>query len=99
MNKGMKRPGRVWHRSCKTMGAGPDRGTDIPHEHGDEKMTNRRGEEAGNGKGSEERALRGIVVNAGGTRENPHPRISAFIWGGKTRPTPTLPYGRWKGAA
>jgi hypothetical protein len=27
------------------------------------------------------------------------PRIAAFIWGGKTRPTPTLPYGRWKGAA
>ena len=28
-----------------------------------------------------------------------HPRIAAFIWGGKVRPTPTLPYGRWKGAA
>ena len=28
-----------------------------------------------------------------------HPRISAFIWGGKVPPTPTLPYGRWKGAA
>jgi len=28
-----------------------------------------------------------------------HPRISAFVWGGKVRPTPTLPYGRWKGAA
>lgn len=28
-----------------------------------------------------------------------HPRISAFIWGGKVRPTPVLPYGRWKGAA
>jgi len=28
-----------------------------------------------------------------------HPRIAAFIWGGKIRPTPTLPYGRWKGAA
>ena len=27
------------------------------------------------------------------------PRIAAFIWGGKIRPTPTLPYGRWKGAA
>jgi len=27
------------------------------------------------------------------------PRISAFIWGGKVKPTPTLPYGRWKGAA
>ena len=28
-----------------------------------------------------------------------HPRIAAFIWGGKVLPTPTLPYGRWKGAA
>ncbi len=27
------------------------------------------------------------------------PRIAAFIWGGKVRPVPTLPYGRWKGAA
>lgn len=27
------------------------------------------------------------------------PRISAFIWGGKVPPAPTLPYGRWKGAA
>jgi hypothetical protein len=27
------------------------------------------------------------------------PRIAAFIWGGKIRPAPTLPYGRWKGAA
>ncbi len=28
-----------------------------------------------------------------------HPRIAAFIWGGKVRPAPTLPYGRWRGAA
>ena len=27
------------------------------------------------------------------------PRISAFIWGGKVRPSPTLRFGRWKGAA
>jgi hypothetical protein len=33
------------------------------------------------------------------SEEGDHPRISAFIWGGKVRPTPTLPYGRWKGAA
>jgi len=26
------------------------------------------------------------------------PRIAAFIWGGKVRPTPTLPYGRWRAA-
>ncbi|HEX7118443.1 MAG TPA: hypothetical protein VF212_06625 [Longimicrobiales bacterium] len=24
------------------------------------------------------------------------PVISAFIWGGKIRPVPTLPFGRWK---
>lgn len=24
------------------------------------------------------------------------PVISAFIWGGKVRPVPTLPFGRWK---
>jgi hypothetical protein len=33
------------------------------------------------------------VGNGGG------PRIAAFIWGGKVPPAPTLPYGRWKGAA
>jgi len=27
------------------------------------------------------------------------PRIAAFIWGGKVKPSPTLAYGRWKGAA
>lgn len=38
---------------------------------------------------------RGIVI-----RDRPAPQrrpvISAFIWGGKVRPMPTLPYGRWK---
>jgi hypothetical protein len=24
----------------------------------------------------------------------PRPRITAFIWGGKVRPVPALPYGR-----
>jgi hypothetical protein len=24
----------------------------------------------------------------------PRPRIAAFIWGGKVRPVPALPYGR-----
>lgn len=27
------------------------------------------------------------------------PVISAFIWGGKVRPIPTLPFGRWKTTA
>ncbi len=47
------------------------------------------------------RPLRGIVIRRGdqeaaGRRP---PRIAAFIWGGKVRPNPTLPFGRWKGAA
>ena len=29
----------------------------------------------------------------------PAPRITAFIWGGKVRPQPTLPFGRWKHVA
>jgi hypothetical protein len=43
--------------------------------------------------------LRGIVIARGLPPATQQPRISAFIWGGKVRPTPTLPYGRWKGAA
>jgi len=27
------------------------------------------------------------------------PVIAAFIWGGKVRPAPTLPYGRWRQTA
>lgn len=27
------------------------------------------------------------------------PVISAFIWGGRVRPVPTLPFGRWKSNA
>jgi len=41
--------------------------------------------------------LRGIVINRGHPPVPARPRISAFIWGGKVRPAPTLPYGRWKG--
>jgi len=41
--------------------------------------------------------LRGIVIARGDVPTPERPRISAFIWGGKVRPTPTLPYGRWKG--
>jgi hypothetical protein len=64
-------------------------------------MTRKTGWGGGNGTepGSGE-PLPGIVI-AGGRRpeESSAPRIAAFIWGGKVRPTPTLPYGRWKGAA
>ena len=47
------------------------------------------------------RRIPGIVI-ANGQRLAPlpsEPRIAAFIWGGKVRPAPTLPYGRWRGAA
>lgn len=27
------------------------------------------------------------------------PVITAFVWGGKVRPVPTLPFGRWKPSA
>ena len=37
----------------------------------------------------------GIVIRAT-TEAEQKPRIAAFIWGGKVRPEPTLPYGRWK---
>lgn len=46
-------------------------------------------------------AFQGIMISPVGASEAEahRPRISAFIWGGKVRPTPTLPFGRWKGAA
>jgi hypothetical protein len=40
----------------------------------------------------------GIVIHQVG-EEAPKPAISAFIWGGKVRPEPTLPYGRWRTTA
>ena len=46
--------------------------------------------------------VQGIIVTDRKTekiRRTESPRISAFIWGGKVKPAPTLPYGRWKGAA
>lgn len=39
----------------------------------------------------------GIVVKDGGEAQS-RPRAVAFVWGGKVRPTPSLPYGRWKKA-
>jgi hypothetical protein len=35
----------------------------------------------------------GIVIH-GTFGPTPRPAISAFIWGGRVRPTPELPYGR-----
>jgi hypothetical protein len=37
----------------------------------------------------------GIVIHDRPAPE-PRPLIVAFIWGGKTRPPPTLPFGRWR---
>lgn len=59
-------------------------------------MTTNKGKEDSRGLDT----LPGIVITEG--RRGPEagdPRISAFIWGGKVRPTPALPYGRSKGAA
>lgn len=37
----------------------------------------------------------GIVIKVVPAEEK-KPAISAFVWGGKVQPAPTLPYGRWK---
>ena len=59
------------------------------------------GTRRGEGRGSPEERSPGILVTDARVASEPRiePRIAAFIWGGKVRPTPTLPYGRWKGAA
>ena len=38
----------------------------------------------------------GIVIRGAEESEEKPPAITAFIWGGKVRPEPTLPFGRWK---
>ena len=48
------------------------------------------------------RQLRGIVIANGSPPSGavvPPPTVVAFIWGGKVRPVPGLPYGRLRGAA
>lgn len=50
------------------------------------------------GKGTERERPAGIVIHDVEARD-PKPLITAFIWGGKVRPVPTLPYGRWKPSA
>jgi hypothetical protein len=47
--------------------------------------------QGGNGR----REAAGIVIRVS-SGEAKKPAISAFIWGGKVLPVPTLPYGRWK---
>jgi hypothetical protein len=46
-------------------------------------------------EGNERHEPAGIVIHVSGEAEK-KPAISAFIWGGKVVPAPTLPYGRWK---
>lgn len=48
-----------------------------------------------NREGMERELPAGIVIHDVEAPE-PKPLIAAFIWGGKVRPEPTLPYGRWK---
>jgi hypothetical protein len=43
--------------------------------------------------------LPGIVIHGREDLRPATPRIHAFIWGGKVRPTPTLRYGRQKDVA
>lgn len=38
-------------------------------------------------------AVPGIVIRPG-SEPLTRPKVLAFIWGGKTRPVPSLPYGR-----
>jgi hypothetical protein len=38
-------------------------------------------------------AAPGIVIRLAASQPI-RPKVSAFIWGGKTRPVPALPYGR-----
>jgi hypothetical protein len=44
-------------------------------------------------KGGSPRTAPGIVLYMR-LEPPPPPRVSAFIWGGKVRPVPALPYGR-----
>ena len=46
--------------------------------------------------GTERKLPAGIVIRGGEEEEVKPPVIAAFIWGGKVRPEPTLPFGRWK---
>lgn len=62
----------------------------------------RNGRKRGDARNGQQDNVPGIVIadgRRGGARSPRAPRIHAFVWGGKVQPSPTLPYGRWKGAA
>lgn len=45
-------------------------------------------------------ALPGIVISRTPECDGAgHPRITAFVWGGRVQPGPTLPYGRARRSA
>lgn len=46
------------------------------------------------GGGKDTRDTPGIVIVDRKEGEGLRPRVAAFIWGGKVRPTPALPFGR-----
>ena len=61
-------------------------------------MQRRRGVKKRDAGGIERERPAGIVIHDVESQE-PKPAIAAFIWGGKVRPEPTLPFGRWKPTA
>jgi hypothetical protein len=50
---------------------------------------------SGKSKVAEQDDAVGIVVQDG-PHEERRPRVVAFVWGGKVKAAPSLPYGRWK---
>lgn len=50
-------------------------------------------------EGKKKLDMPGIVIVDRNNDEGLRPRVAAFIWGGKIRPVPVLPFGREKGAA
>jgi hypothetical protein len=75
------------------------RGSTKGKEHGMDMRIDLGGRGRGEEKEISSRERPGIVIRDGAHEDQMRPRMAAFIWGGKVRPVPTLPFGRWKGAA
>ena len=69
--------------------AGEARGEGIDPGQGEPDVTER-------DAGTEKELPAGIVIHGTEEKEPKPPLITAFIWGGKVRQEPTLPFGRWK---